>query len=581
MSDPIVIFDDMETRIDESPFSASTTDNWVARLGGLPPYIRGVTRGVMKSGHSFTDALKIAIGVMHIWAEGRNPWSPHHTGHVTPATQAKAQAALAHWEQMKGEAAAGMSKKREVEFSHIRDGGSFVGESGSAGLFLPAGPSNKQDEDIHKKETAKPHRFRGDNLSSCDQCGQGITAAVHRSGGKAAAQPIPPVPRQATLIRESTGVRHRGPDHAPVSSGHVKGVPTRHKKAAYAMNLKNFGIAEGPLEEAMKAHFEEQHRATINRLMGKRGKRMLKRASERLVLGAGYPDAVPPHYPLPGDNYKTTTEPNTTSPVAEVDFNAEIAAEQAQAKQLTNESAAPRLAVDIDPQDIFDQNFWANKLTSILQPHLHTSATLAQAAVRSQAAVPHDVDDSTAIAAVQNALGQRAQEAARAITSTTAKELADALQKGVAHGEDGDAISDRVSGVFHRALSQRAGQIAQTQTVGNYNEAATHYAVNLPAGTVGNKVWVAHADDNVRPAHRMADNQERPLNMPYIVGAHPMHFPGDTQTPLKEWINCRCSQAFLPSGMSYGPLAHVAKAYAEAWHVATPAPVSPYMGTPY
>lgn len=34
--------------IDESPLSASHTSNWVARNGGLPPYVRGIARGIAK-----------------------------------------------------------------------------------------------------------------------------------------------------------------------------------------------------------------------------------------------------------------------------------------------------------------------------------------------------------------------------------------------------------------------------------------------------------------------------------------------------------------------------------------------------
>lgn len=34
--------------IDESPLSTSKTSNWVARNGGLPPYVRGIARGIAK-----------------------------------------------------------------------------------------------------------------------------------------------------------------------------------------------------------------------------------------------------------------------------------------------------------------------------------------------------------------------------------------------------------------------------------------------------------------------------------------------------------------------------------------------------
>lgn len=33
---------------DPSPLSTSRTSNWVARNGGLPPYVRGIARGIAK-----------------------------------------------------------------------------------------------------------------------------------------------------------------------------------------------------------------------------------------------------------------------------------------------------------------------------------------------------------------------------------------------------------------------------------------------------------------------------------------------------------------------------------------------------
>lgn len=82
--------------IDESPLSRSKTSNWVAREGGLPPYVRGVARGIArKHGGKVTSRdIKIAIARMKVWAAGG--------GHVHPAVKAAAAAAVARWEAMKG-----------------------------------------------------------------------------------------------------------------------------------------------------------------------------------------------------------------------------------------------------------------------------------------------------------------------------------------------------------------------------------------------------------------------------------------------------------------------------------------------
>lgn len=81
--------------INTAPLSASKTDNWVARKGGLPPYVRGVARGIAKShgGKVTSRDIKIAIARMKVWAAGG--------GGAHPAVQAAAAKAVAHWEAMK------------------------------------------------------------------------------------------------------------------------------------------------------------------------------------------------------------------------------------------------------------------------------------------------------------------------------------------------------------------------------------------------------------------------------------------------------------------------------------------------
>jgi peptidoglycan hydrolase-like protein with peptidoglycan-binding domain len=47
--------------IDESPLSTSKTDNWVARAGGLPPYVRGIARGIAKKHGGDVTSADIAM----------------------------------------------------------------------------------------------------------------------------------------------------------------------------------------------------------------------------------------------------------------------------------------------------------------------------------------------------------------------------------------------------------------------------------------------------------------------------------------------------------------------------------------
>ncbi len=56
------------------------------------------------------------------------------------------------------------------------------------------------------------------------------------------------------------------------------------------------------------------------------------------------------------------------------------------------------------------------------------------------------------------------------------------------------------------------------------------------------KQWIAIIDDVTRDSHREMDGQIKPLNKPFITGAgNEIMFPGDTNAPIEEWINCRCN----------------------------------------
>lgn len=499
--DTVVVSD--AVRYDDAPFSTSTTSNWVASVGGLPPYIRAVARGVMRSGHSESEAIQIALGVMANWIS-----SPK----TSAETKAKATEALAHWEAMKAAAHAG--GKRD-----------FLGETtpGGAGFFLPAGPSKKQDEDISDTLTKQTHRFKGTDLSKCEDCGKPILSSVHTIPATEPGQPIPPVPRMvragAYLSADEMAATREAGERTLEGLRHARGHAARHAAAAYAENTKNFAQVEGPLEDAMRAHFQDQRTATINRLTGKRGKQTLRKA--RLELERRAESDTPPATPEEAAAGTAPVEPEG--------------------------GPAPSIA----PGAIFDASFWAAKTAGVIKPHLATAGALAANAVKNQLGIGTGiVDDTSSLGAVNAILDARANAAAQYITGTTAKQLADALQQGVANGEGMVDIAKRVNDVFDEADIVRAKQIAQTQTVGAYNEGATTYAQGLPEGVVGSHRWLSHKDARTRPTHRLADGQEQPIDQPFFVGGYPMMHPGDQSAPIGEWINCRCNTAFLPSSMA-------------------------------
>jgi len=74
--------------LDESP-----KHNWVEDSGGLPPYVRKLARGIMRSGKTKSQAIAIAISQIKRWAAGGED--------VDADTRAKAAKALAQWTALK------------------------------------------------------------------------------------------------------------------------------------------------------------------------------------------------------------------------------------------------------------------------------------------------------------------------------------------------------------------------------------------------------------------------------------------------------------------------------------------------
>lgn len=86
--------------MDTSPIGLKK--NWVTDAGGLPLYIRAVAHAFIRKGVPESMAIQRAVGVVQDWARGCDGKG----GHVTPATMAKAAAAVADWEKLKAKAKA-------------------------------------------------------------------------------------------------------------------------------------------------------------------------------------------------------------------------------------------------------------------------------------------------------------------------------------------------------------------------------------------------------------------------------------------------------------------------------------------
>lgn len=115
---------------------------------------------------------------------------------------------------------------------------------------------------------------------------------------------------------------------------------------------------------------------------------------------------------------------------------------------------------------------------------------------------------------------------------------------------DGDPLREIAARVEH-ALSvtgsenwpNRAKVIAVTEAnrAGSAAALAAGYQAERIEGARMVKRWLNSHDARVRPAHRHADGQERPLNQPFDVGGDMIMYPGDPTGRPETVIGCRCS----------------------------------------
>lgn len=89
--------DSMAKALTPEPFSTSKTSNWVARVGGLPPYIQHVAHDLVEKGMPESHAIGMAVGIVKNWSHGHNGKG----GTVHADTVAAAKLAITQWEEKK------------------------------------------------------------------------------------------------------------------------------------------------------------------------------------------------------------------------------------------------------------------------------------------------------------------------------------------------------------------------------------------------------------------------------------------------------------------------------------------------
>lgn len=177
---------------------------------------------------------------------------------------------------------------------------------------------------------------------------------------------------------------------------------------------------------------------------------------------------------------------------------------------------------------------------------------------------------------------QHAPVQADIIVGTTARDMEDAINQGRMALREDDKPTDNRSvalaalAILKRILRGRVDLIAVTET-----QTATETAKAIEASVVSRtlipgiplprdivplveptvqptpgagprltpvqatlkKSWITLRDKIVRPTHRQAEGQTRPVNEAFNVGGSRMMFPGDTSlgAPIREIAHCRCS----------------------------------------
>lgn len=350
---------------------------------------------------------------------------------------------------------------------------------------------------------------------------QGAVDYVNAHGGDPEPVKRDSVATVEALLGRPVESRHRGPDHVHVPTGHAN-TPVRKRLALKQAHKAALAGYEQQFAEPMKALFAKQQVTTLSRLTGRRGRQMVRRATEQMLEARASSQPGPSSGP-PSDGVPVTT-------------------------------AAPAgpAAPFVDPAAIFDASFWTEKTLDALVPGYDKVATAATANARAQlgATVTEEVHSLSA-AQVRAALTARSQTVAAQVTATTYQQIATAIADGMEKGESIPMLADRVKGVFTDASDNRATMIARTESSSASNTAQMAYAKALPQGIVAGKSWLAVDDPRTRPTHRAADGQMRPLDVPFFVGGVNMDRPGDPTAPPSETISCRCTTILVPMSQAH------------------------------
>ena len=122
------------------------------------------------------------------------------------------------------------------------------------------------------------------------------------------------------------------------------------------------------------------------------------------------------------------------------------------------------------------------------------------------------------------------------------------LTEGYQSGKGINYVSNLLIKRFDQLQTWEAQRIARTEIHNSHNTAVMDTYQELG---VEYTMWISAGDDGrTRDSHLEVDGEIIPVGGTYSNG---LKYPGDTDGPIEEWINCRCSNA--PYVIPYGYMA--------------------------
>lgn len=243
---------------------------------------------------------------------------------------------------------------------------------------------------------------------------------------------------QVAALRAATaGLRHRGP-HLPVQGGHAN-TPTRRARARRVLHDRHVTTVETEMTTALKGLFVKQASATVSRLTGNRGRQMMRATQP-----------TPEMPPKPGP-----------PPI-------------------------------LDAAAVFDTAHWTAETAQLMRNILSGVASYAPASVDMQLGGSPPGAEKAA-RSVFDFINSRANQLAGQVTDDTYRQITDALNAGIAHGEGTAQLAARVKAVFAEAGQVRAERIARTETHAAVIGAQDSYTSALGPDVIAERRWLCVA----------------------------------------------------------------------------------------